>query len=187
MDLSYNAISVIDENLTSWPFLTQGIDLQGNPFQCTCQDAQWMLDIILPLLYNEKKHQHYLQDLRCAIPAHLAQHRLLRYFKHERAFCAENVSKNKVIQRCTFECMLAELLTLFLHQIHKRYFGLLAADENDESNDFRIDEGVGMIIAICILAVIFLASVLIVTMLVRRYRLRKLKKNNRRFDSGGFF
>ena len=63
LDLSYNQLTSIPQNLTNWELLDDGIDLQGNPFSCTC-DAQWMLDIILNQLYKNEKHQYLLADLK---------------------------------------------------------------------------------------------------------------------------
>ena len=63
LDLSYNQLTSIPQNLTNWELLDHGINLQGNPFNCTC-NAQWMLDIILNQLYKKEKHQYLLADLK---------------------------------------------------------------------------------------------------------------------------
>ncbi|CAO1348990.1 unnamed protein product [Diamesa hyperborea] len=63
LDLSFNQLTSIPKNLTDWELIDDGIDLQGNPFICTC-DAQWMLDIILNQLYKNVDHQYLLADLK---------------------------------------------------------------------------------------------------------------------------
>ncbi|KAG4076224.1 hypothetical protein HA402_014773 [Bradysia odoriphaga] len=61
LDLSYNNLSSIPELLTNWTRLNKGIDLQGNPFECSCSE-QWMLDVILQQLYlNESQQQFAVQ------------------------------------------------------------------------------------------------------------------------------
>lgn len=63
LDLSFNQLTIIPQNLTDWKTLEDGIDLQGNPISCSC-DAQWMLDIILNQLYQNEKHQYLLANLK---------------------------------------------------------------------------------------------------------------------------
>lgn len=63
LDLSYNKIKKLPNNLTEWHRLEDGINLQGNPLHCDCE-SQWMLDDILNHLYAHTKHQHLLDELR---------------------------------------------------------------------------------------------------------------------------
>uniref|UniRef100_A0A1L8DKP9 Putative leucine-rich repeat-containing g-protein coupled receptor 5 n=1 Tax=Nyssomyia neivai TaxID=330878 RepID=A0A1L8DKP9_9DIPT len=86
LDLSGNNLTKIPENLTDWSKLVDGIDLQDNPWDCTCS-SQWMLDRILNLLYKNPKHQHFLTDFRCASPESFAGQRMVRYYKRRLAFC----------------------------------------------------------------------------------------------------
>lgn len=73
-------------------------------------------------------------------------------------------------------------------KIERAYFGLIAADENESTfNEYRYNEGLGLIVTISLLIIIFLTIVLIVIALVNKYRMRKLQKNNRRYDSNGYF
>jgi len=60
LDLSYNALSFLDEDLTHWESL-ESANLQGNPWDCTCR-LQWVLDKVLPLIYNTS--QDLLYELR---------------------------------------------------------------------------------------------------------------------------
>jgi hypothetical protein len=62
LDLSYNRLANLPRNLTDWSQLEDGMDFQGNPFECTCNN-QWMLDVILKTLYEKKEHQYLLKDL----------------------------------------------------------------------------------------------------------------------------
>lgn len=63
LDLSYNNFTSLPEKLVDWIEVTGEINLQGNPFDCSCSE-QWMLDVILNKIYSNKKHQHLLLDLK---------------------------------------------------------------------------------------------------------------------------
>lgn len=89
LDLSYNKIERIQQNFTEWTNIPNGINLQGNPFICNCED-QWMLDIILNYIYARRELQYLLLDLRCAEPAPFEGKRFVRYYKRYKSFCYPN-------------------------------------------------------------------------------------------------
>ncbi|KAJ6617885.1 Leucine-rich alpha-2-glycoprotein, partial [Pseudolycoriella hygida] len=89
LDLSYNNLSTIPESLTNWTLLTEGVDIQGNPFDCSCSE-QWMLDVILQQLYLNESQQHLLYDLKCAGPEQFKDHRFVKYYRKIAAFCNPN-------------------------------------------------------------------------------------------------
>jgi hypothetical protein len=60
LDLSYNALSFLHEEVTRWESL-ESANLQGNPWDCMCR-LQWVLDKVLPLVYNNS--QDLLYELR---------------------------------------------------------------------------------------------------------------------------
>jgi hypothetical protein len=60
LDLSYNALSSLDERMTRWESL-EAADLQGNPWDCVCS-LQWLLDKVVRHLYNTS--QELLYELR---------------------------------------------------------------------------------------------------------------------------
>jgi hypothetical protein len=64
LDLSYNALSFLDEGVTNWEKL-EATDLQGNPWDCTCH-LQWVLERVLPRLYST--NQDLLIDMRLVQP-----------------------------------------------------------------------------------------------------------------------
>ncbi|KAL9707726.1 hypothetical protein quinque_011244 [Culex quinquefasciatus] len=86
LDLSYNQLTSIPQTLVNWDDLHGGINLQGNPLNCDCTE-QWLVDVILPKLYDQEDLQYLLDDLRCASPANRAGKRLVKYLNHRDAFC----------------------------------------------------------------------------------------------------
>jgi hypothetical protein len=60
LDLSYNALSSLDERVMHWESL-EATDLQGNPWDCTCP-MQWILDRVVPRVYSTR--QDLLYELR---------------------------------------------------------------------------------------------------------------------------
>jgi hypothetical protein len=50
LDLSYNALVFLHEEVTHWESLEEA-NLQGNPWDCTCR-LQWVLDKVLHLTYT---------------------------------------------------------------------------------------------------------------------------------------
>lgn len=93
LDLSYNGLTAIDSRWANWSALDRGINIQGNPIECSCSSSQWLLDFYLPLIYARPEQQRLLHDLRCASPKSLKGHRLIKYFRQEKAFCGQDVSR----------------------------------------------------------------------------------------------
>jgi len=86
LDLSYNALSFLHEDLTHWESL-ESANLQGNPWDCTCR-LQWVLDKVLPLMYNTS--QDLLYELRCNTPIPLRNKRMVHFYSwKQKAFCTE--------------------------------------------------------------------------------------------------
>ena len=92
LDLSYNNLQSINHNWMNWSALSEGVNLQGNPIDCTCK-SQWLLDYFIPMLYQHKESQPYLLELRCASPGAFKGHRLIRYMNHTNAFCQPEVKQ----------------------------------------------------------------------------------------------
>lgn len=90
LDLSNNHLQTINHNWVNWSQLNHGVNLQGNPIDCTCK-SQWMLDYFVPMLYKHKETQHYLLDLRCTTPDAFKGHRLVRYMNNTDVFCRPGV------------------------------------------------------------------------------------------------
>jgi Leucine-rich repeat (LRR) protein len=86
LDLSYNAVSFLHEEVTNWESL-ESANLQGNPWDCTCR-LQWVLDKVLPLMY--KTSQQLLYELRCETPFLLRNKRMVHFYSWKnKAFCTE--------------------------------------------------------------------------------------------------
>lgn len=63
LDLSYNRLLVIPQNVTDIKRIKGAIDLQGNPLVCNCT-TQWLLDELVTQLYGVPEQQKYLLNLR---------------------------------------------------------------------------------------------------------------------------
>lgn len=91
LDLSYNNLKTIDHNWMNWTALDRGVDLQGNPIECSCA-SQWLVDTFVPMLYKDRQNHHYLFELRCSSPGRFKGHRLVRYLNHTDPFCSTEVT-----------------------------------------------------------------------------------------------
>lgn len=104
LDMSYNNLTTIPENLTDWAKIDFGVDLQGNPLSCTCVD-QWMLESILNTLYYNDALQVLLLELRCQSPEEFKGRRLVSFLNHKDPFCrsTSDVEKSsKIVQQSNF-------------------------------------------------------------------------------------
>lgn len=63
LDLSYNGLTELNHNWANWSSIDRGIDFQGNPLSCGCQ-SQWIVDILVPLIYERVEQQHFMRELR---------------------------------------------------------------------------------------------------------------------------
>jgi len=159
LDLSFNQLMKIPENLTDWTSITEGIDLQGNPWSCFCED-QWMLDTILALIYNSD-HQYLLHDLKCQYPESLNNTRFVQFWQHDNAFCDPNNEQklDKIVQKSSFGDM-------------------FSPSNPDNKVQFELTHGPGFIIVICLCAIVLVAMIA-VGIHWQREQNRKLARRNR--------
>jgi len=86
LDLSYNALSFLQEEVTKWESL-ESANLQGNPWDCTCR-LQWVLERMLPLMYTTSPELLY--ELRCDTPFPLRNIRMVHFYRwKKKPFCTE--------------------------------------------------------------------------------------------------
>lgn len=163
LDLSYNQLVTIPMNLTNWNNVQEGMDLQGNPFSCNCED-QWMLDKILNKLYINDEHQFLLMDLKCQSPDHLKGTRFVQFLYHDNAFCGSNAPKKleKMVQQSSFG-------------------GFSFRSNEDKDVKFELTHGPGFVIIIA-LSVLILAVMIIVGIKWQREQDRKLAMRNRFYE-----
>ncbi|KAG5675073.1 hypothetical protein PVAND_005008 [Polypedilum vanderplanki] len=95
LDLSYNQLTSIPQNLTDWEKIDYGFDLQGNPLQCICEN-EWMLSRLLKILYENEDFQYYLMELRCQSPEEFKNKRLVKFLDHDHPFCNLDIAKEKI-------------------------------------------------------------------------------------------
>ncbi|CAH2037058.1 unnamed protein product, partial [Iphiclides podalirius] len=87
IDISKNNLTHLSKDLLEWSSLTEGANLQYNPWDCSCQ-LQWILDELLPFLY--KSNSRLLTELRCASPRAYEGLRLVHWYNWtEQAMCGE--------------------------------------------------------------------------------------------------
>lgn len=166
LDLSYNQLATISRNLTDWSRIKDGIDLQGNPFSCNCED-QWMLNDILYKLYDNTDHQFLLTDLKCQSPNEFKGQRFVQFLNHDNPFCGVGTSKR------------SEKMVV---QENQHLGGFSFGTSNGNKNvQFELTHGPGFIIIIVMCALILIAMVL-VGIRWQRDQDRKLASRNRRYE-----
>jgi len=160
LDLSHNQLLTIPRNLTNWNNVQEGIDLQGNPFSCNCED-QWMLDQILNKLYINDEHQFLLIDLKCHSPENLKGTRFVQFLYHDNAFCGSNSPKKleKIVQESNFA-------------------GFSFGSSEDKDVTFELTHGPGFIIVIALCSLILILMIF-VGMRWQRDQDRKIAMRNR--------
>ncbi|CAG9798503.1 unnamed protein product [Chironomus riparius] len=97
LDLSYNSLQTIPQNLTNWEMIENGVNLQGNPLLCSCEQ-EWILEDIMKTLYDNEDHQELLLELRCENPEELKGKRLVQFLKHDDPFCKGTYESEPVLQ-----------------------------------------------------------------------------------------
>lgn len=162
LDLSFNQLTEIPENLTDWSKIEEGIDLQGNPLDCSCSKG-WMLTEILNRLYENDEHQFLLQELKCQTPEEKEDARFVQFLYHENPFCGQSSAKkmDKIVQQSSF--------------------GGVSLGTQDKDVKIELTHGPGFIIIICMCALILVAMILI-GLRWQRDQDRKLAIRNRRYD-----
>lgn len=138
LDVSKNNLTRLSKDLLDWSTISEGIDLQHNPWDCAC-DLQWFLDDLLPQMYV--KHSRLLAELRCGSPRALEGLRLVHWYNWtEKAFCGDNymhstyflqpstehvptISRLGIILGCCVivSLLIAIALSVYLVKSRKRY------------------------------------------------------------------
>ncbi|XP_013199779.1 protein artichoke [Amyelois transitella] len=87
LDISKNNLTHIPRGLLDWASVPEGVNLQLNPWDCSC-DMEWMLDDILGRMYND--NANLLLNLRCASPRALQGLRLVHWYNWtDRPLCGD--------------------------------------------------------------------------------------------------
>ncbi|XP_053692574.1 toll-like receptor 7 [Sabethes cyaneus] len=162
LDLSNNQLTSIPEELIEWKSLYGGVNLQGNPLDCSCTE-QWLVDVILSQLYDNADLQYLLDDLRCHTPLERRGQRLVKYLHHRGAFCG--VAKMERLRNSQDE-----------DEVVKASFGSLGSIlcSSDDENCLHVHKGTGLIAALSMMLVtLILSVVMVVFILVRRRNERR--------------
>ncbi|KXJ83773.1 hypothetical protein RP20_CCG001126 [Aedes albopictus] len=162
LDLSFNRLTSIPSNLTDWEALRGEIDLQGNPWNCNCSE-QWMVDEILPMIYDSQDLQYMLEDFRCASPEARRNVRLVKFLNHRGAFCGGP--------------QLARLVDATNSQDSPMQAGFanILCSVDDEAC-WHVHKGSGMIAFCAMLAVTVIVSVVLLVFISIR-RKREMRRN----------
>lgn len=166
LDLSHNALTKLPKNLTDWGALPEGIDLQGNPLDCFCED-QWMLEQILARSMVKDELQYFLLDLKCNAPIELHDTKFVRYLYRQEAFCGggfERKSANMVDGPAEAGFKLPSFVTNDDNKVH-----------------FELTHGPGFVIII-VLCVLILCAMILVGLRWQREQDRKLALRNRLYE-----
>ncbi|XP_049869498.1 protein artichoke-like isoform X2 [Pectinophora gossypiella] len=90
LDISKNNLTGLSKNLLDWGLMTEGANLQFNPWQCSCE-LQWVLDDLLPMMYSS--NSRLLAELRCGSPRAFEGLRLVHFYNWtEQAMCNDAYS-----------------------------------------------------------------------------------------------
>ncbi|XP_023944560.2 leucine-rich repeats and immunoglobulin-like domains protein sma-10 [Bicyclus anynana] len=90
LDISKNNLTKLSRTLLDWKSLTEGANLQHNPWHCSCE-LQWMLDDLLPQMY--RANSRLLSELRCGSPRAYEGLRLVHWYNWtEQAMCSDDLS-----------------------------------------------------------------------------------------------
>ncbi|XP_055541872.1 insulin-like growth factor-binding protein complex acid labile subunit isoform X2 [Wyeomyia smithii] len=159
LDLSNNQLTTIPEELIDWKSLYGGVNLQGNPLDCSCSQ-QWLVDELLSLLYEKRDLQYLLDNLRCATPPERKGQRLVKHLGHRGAFCG--AVKMERLRNSPGE-----------DNVVQAGFGSIFCTQYDE-DCLHAHEGTGLIIFISMVVITSILSlVMLVFILVRRRNERR--------------
>uniref|UniRef100_A0A2H1VYE9 SFRICE_006339 n=1 Tax=Spodoptera frugiperda TaxID=7108 RepID=A0A2H1VYE9_SPOFR len=93
LDISKNNLTYLPKTLVDWSAVSEGVNLQHNPWDCSC-DMQWVVDDLLPQMYAMNQ-SHLLAELRCGTPRAFEGLRLVHWYNWtERAMCSEQYSRS---------------------------------------------------------------------------------------------
>ncbi|KAM3959189.1 uncharacterized protein ACR2FA_006725 [Aphomia sociella] len=92
LDISSNNLTSLPRDLLDWSTVSEGVNLQSNPWHCTC-DLEWMLDELLARMYD--KYSNLLLDLRCGSPRAFEGLRLVHWYNWtEEPLCNEQYPRS---------------------------------------------------------------------------------------------
>lgn len=170
LDLSHNSLTTLPQNLTDWMKIDYGIDLQGNPLSCTCEN-QWMLESILHKLYYNDALQVLLMELRCDSPLDFKGRRLVSFLNHKDPFCNPENSNDqqmeKIVQQSNFGGIFLDDESSTSTSVQGKHFKFHLAP---------FSTGFIIIVALCS---IILILIIIVGVKWQRDQHRKLARRNR--------
>ncbi|XP_058056759.1 insulin-like growth factor-binding protein complex acid labile subunit [Anopheles bellator] len=86
LDLSYNGLQQIPEQLADWGKIKHGVNLQGNPINCNCS-MQWMLDRLIPEMKRHRELHHLFTRLRCVRPTIFHDQLLVHLTAYNNVLC----------------------------------------------------------------------------------------------------
>lgn len=114
LDLSKNNLTFLPKSLLNWSTITDGINLQYNPWHCSC-DMQWMVDELLPIIYSTR-NDRLLAEFRCGSPRGYEGLRLVHWYNWtEQAMCSDALSRsNYMLNPSTEQGPQVSYITLIL-------------------------------------------------------------------------
>ncbi|XP_049278369.1 leucine-rich repeat neuronal protein 1-like [Anopheles funestus] len=86
LDLSFNVLQQVPENMINWNRLEHGVDLQGNPINCNCS-MQWLVDRVIPAMHARRELHKLFPKLRCAQPPMYKDYLIVHLTLHENLLC----------------------------------------------------------------------------------------------------
>lgn len=167
LDLSYNNLTKIPRDLTDFSKIEYGIDLQGNPLSCSCED-EWMLESILNTLYYNDQQQVLLLELRCQSPEEIEGRRMVSFLNHKNPFCSPSTPDDERMQKMVQKSSFGGI-----------YLDTVPPNENGKAIEFHLAPFSAGFIIIVALCVIILVLLVLVGVRWQRDQNRKLARRNR--------
>lgn len=86
LNLSYNGLTKVPKDMVHWDRIEQGVNLQGNPFNCDCS-MQWFLDVVIRGMLRHRELHTLFPELRCSQPSGYKNEPMVHLTMYDNVLC----------------------------------------------------------------------------------------------------